>query len=253
MSTPEKLGDVGERLLKWAAEHADELDRRSAEYDRTEAERRERESADSVKYLERIRGLPLSQHPGVTQRPWPAYCLIHGPVGAGKTRRAVEHLLSVPRDNGIFVGFAEYLELARQVDLDRASDFERDRYSAARKRKYLVLDDLGARRVTPFAVDSALDLIKVREDITRFHTIVTSNFTLAELVQDWDEPIASRVGGLGPTELLEGPDWRLRAARRVAARKEGFLRFQPRGAGRRVGRRRNAGRIPRGSRARAAA
>jgi hypothetical protein len=229
VSNPEKLGDVGEQLLKWLADptHAAKRDRFSAEYDRRAAERRERETSSATADLERLRGLPLTQHPGVEPRPWPTYCLIHGAVGVGKTRRAVEHLLSVPRDSGIFVGFAEFLDLARWIDNKdgAAGDFERRRYAAAFRRTFLVLDDFGARRPTPAAIDYVLALIKEREDQGRFRTIVTSNYTIDEIERDWDEPIGSRLGGLGPALPLEGHDWR---RRRSSRRPEGrTLRLAP--------------------------
>lgn len=225
MSEPEKLGDVSARLLKWATENAEELDRRSAEYDQRQAELREREKSSSTLYAERVRGLPLAQHPGVAPRPWPTHGYIHGPVGSGKTRLAVEHALSISRDECVFVAFVDYVDLARQVDLDQASGFERDRYDAAFRRRYLVLDDLGARRPTPAAIDYTFKLVGAREDLTRFRTLVTSNYTLEELAPEWDDRIASRIRGFGPPFLMDGPDWRFRDVRRSETR---FLRFPQR-------------------------
>jgi hypothetical protein len=244
MSKPERLGDVGARLLKWAEEHRAELDQRSDEYDRRQAERLQGESAAAAGYLERIRGLPLSQHPGVSPEAW-APGLVHGPAGVGKTRRAVARLLSVPKNDAIFIDFMEFLELARKhefdrspdrgFDFERASDFDRERWAAVFKRRYLVLDDFGARRPTPFAVDCALQLLKARapeQDITTgikpspYETLVTSNLTYQEISELWDDRIASRIAGFGPPKWMEGPDWRMRAAR-PQPRKSQFLRVAP--------------------------
>jgi hypothetical protein len=246
MSKPEKLGDVGARLLKWATENSDELDRRSAEYDRQQTERREREKAATDSYLERIRGLPLSQHPNVSPEPW-GPGLLHGPAGVGKTRRAVARLLSVPKNEGVFIDFMEFLELARKLEFDRSpdrksefermSDFDRERWDAVFRRRYLVLDDFGARRRTDFAADCALQLLKARipdEDVTtaiapaRYETLLTSNLTLQGIHEQWDERIRSRIAGLGPARWIEGPDWRMKSAARHQNRKsQQFLRIAP--------------------------
>jgi hypothetical protein len=212
VSDPEKLSDVGERLLKWATENASELDRRSAEYDRRAAERREREEALSETLRDRIRGLPPdSVHPDSIAKPWPhPGGRIEGSVGAGKTRLAREYLLSVPRDAGIFIDFMSFLDLARRVDVDEISDVDRERWKALFTRRYLVLDDFGARRQTPAAEDYALKLVNVRQDLVRFETIATSNLTLAEIAEEWGNPIASRIAAFGPAQRIKGQDWRRR-------------------------------------------
>jgi hypothetical protein len=225
-----KLSDPCERLMKKLADPriAAEWDRLSAEYDQREAQRREREEETRAAYMERVRGLPLTQHLNVVPRPWPdAYAYFYGPVGSGKTRMALEHALSVPRGECIFVAFMDYLDLARQIDNSQASGFERDRYDAAFRRRYLVLDDLGARRPTAAAIDYTFKLVSAREDVTRFRTLVTSNCTLGELAQEWDDRIASRIRGFGLPLPFDGRDWRLRTAPR-GERTGRFLRGVPR-------------------------
>jgi len=226
MSKPEKLGDVGSRLLKWATENAAELERRSAEYDRREAERRERESVRSETVRDRIAGLPPdSLHPASISKPWPhPGGRIEGPVGVGKTRLAREFLLSVPRDAGIFIEFMSFLDLARRVDVDEISDVDRERWKAVFTRRYLVLDDFGARRQTPAAEDYALKLVNARQDLARFETIVTSNLTLSEIAEEWGNPIASRIAAFGPAQRIKGQDWR----RREQPPGGKFLPFAPR-------------------------
>jgi DNA replication protein DnaC len=222
----EKL-DVRARLfLKWAEEHAAELDQRSAEYDREKKERQDREKANCETHRDRLCGLPTaSLHPDSFAKPWPhPGVIIEGPVGAGKTRLAREYGLSVPRDDCIFIESIAFFELARRIDLDEASDFDRERWRALFTRRFLIFDDFGARRHTPAAEDYALQLVNARQDLTRFETIVTSNLTLAEIAAEWGNPIASRIAAFGPACRISGPDWR-RRERSPGAK---FLRFAPR-------------------------
>lgn len=225
MSDLEKL-DVGARLLKWAAENQVEIDRRSAEYDRLKAEREEREKANSETTSERVRGFPpASLHPDSTAKPWPhPGGRIEGPVGSGKTRLAREYGLSVPRAACIFIDSIAFFELARLIDVDEASEFDRERWKALFTRRFLILDDFGARRHTPAGEDYALKLVNDRQDLARFETIVTSNLTLAEIAAEWGNPIASRIAAFGPPRRIDGPDWR-RRERPPGAK---TLRFAPR-------------------------
>jgi hypothetical protein len=218
--------DIGERLLKWAEENKSELDRRSAEYDVREAQQRDREKALSETLRDRITGLPPdSLHPDSTPKLWPhPGGRIEGAVGVGKTRLAREYLLSVPGVAGIFIDFMSFLDLARGIDVDEASDFDRKRWKALFARRYLVLDDFGARRHTPSAEDYALKLVNDRQDLARFETIVTSNLTLAEIAEEWGNPIASRIAAFGPPHRINGQDWR-RRERPLGAK---FFRFAPR-------------------------
>jgi hypothetical protein len=226
----ESLPDVSRRLLERLKEPNPERDSAIAGYEKREAERREREEALLADRQERLRGLPLARHPGVLPETWEGGFL-YGRAGVGKTRRSIARLLSVPRDAGIFVDFLEYLDLAREIEFDRASDFARRRWDLIFKRKCLVTDDLGARRATDFAIDCAYRIIDRRWSRGQ-ETLVTSNLSVQEIAERWDERIASRILGFGRAVKMDGPDRRINspeiAAARPKAKGSAFLRIAPR-------------------------
>jgi hypothetical protein len=239
MSEPEKAGDVCARLLKWAQENAEELARRSAEYDEQKRLRLERESSAQVEELERLRGLPpLERYPGIRPEQFEEGTY-WGLPGTRKTGRAVAGLLSVSSKAGIFIASADFVEIERKIDLDRASPFEVQRRDLCFERKYLVFDDLGARRPTAFAVDKVHDLFDRRWRY-RLPTLVTTNLTMQEIADQWGPALASRMADFGPVqgppERFGGADWRIKhslenSARARAAALAGrspFLRIAPR-------------------------
>jgi DNA replication protein DnaC len=207
MSEPENLPAVSRRLLKFIQEPNPKRDAVIATYEKREAKRREREEALMSGRLEPLRGLPLSRHPGVSPEPWEGG-LLHGRAGVGKTRASVARLLSVPLPDGIFVDFIDYLDLAREIELERASDFVRRRWELIFRRKFLVIDDLGARRPTDFAIDSVYRIVDRRWNHQQ-ETLVTSNLSVQEIADRWDERIASRIASFGRVVKMDGPDQRL--------------------------------------------
>jgi hypothetical protein len=223
------LPEVSRRLLERFKEPNPERDAAIAEYEKREAERRAREDELLADRLERLRGLPVGRHPDLLPEPWEGGFL-YGRAGVGKTRKAVARLLSVPRDSAIFVDFMEYVDLAREIDLDRASDFSRRRWEAIFKRSHVVLDDLGARRPTDFAIDCAYRVIDRRWSRGQ-QTLVTSNLSVEQVADQWDERIASRILGFGRAVKMDGIDWRVRLSERTAGRSKSngsFLRIAPR-------------------------
>lgn len=230
MSEPEDLPAVSHRLLQSIQKPNPERDSAIAEYEKREADRRAAEEALLAVRRERLRGLPLARHAGMLPETWEGGFL-YGRAGIGKTRTSVARLLSVPRDDGIFVDFIEYVDLAREIEFDRASEFARRRWELIFKRKHLVLDDLGARRPTDFAIDCAYRIIDRRWS-QRQETLVTSNLSVQEIAEQWDERIASRILGFGRAVKMDGPDRRkwseAGAAIHPNTKRSVFLRVAPR-------------------------
>jgi len=84
-------------------------------------------------------------------------------------------------------------------------------------RGLVVLDDLGGTRVTPMVRD-ALTLIVDRCERRGQPLVVTTNLTVAEIGEQIDERLASRLVGLCRTPerviMLEGVDLRITKAKR---------------------------------------
>jgi DNA replication protein DnaC len=76
---------------------------------------------------------------------------------------------------------------------------------------FLILDDLGAEKVTEFVQQTLYDLIDRRYSGC-LDTLITSNLSLDELAQHYGshgDRLASRIAGMGPTlKLKEGKDRR---------------------------------------------
>ena len=82
-----------------------------------------------------------------------------------------------------------YLKLKKLVDADT-----------------LILDDIGAEKMTDFVRQSFYYLINEREQLDK-KTIYTSNFSLDQLM---DGRVASRIAGMGEVVELKGKDKRIK-------------------------------------------
>lgn len=126
---------------------------------------------------------------------------VYGEVGCGKTSLAAAMLMrwrwlnrqalyldgtTSPGGKGIFL--PAYVA-AEQI---RLLDETREAREAWKQTPLLVLDDLGANRMTPHVTESLLFLLQRRYDWLR-KTVVTSNLDLAGLERDLDRRAASRM------------------------------------------------------------
>lgn len=80
-------------------------------------------------------------------------------------------------------------------------------------RKYLdtpllVLDDLGAEKTTPWALQSLYVILNKRGSELR-QTIITSNLSLDEMSNELSDRIASRIKGMCKVVVMKGKDRRL--------------------------------------------
>jgi DNA replication protein DnaC len=173
------------------------------EYDDWRRDVEDRKARTAAAEVAELRGIPTKRYEGVEARPWRGG-LLYGPAGTGKTREAIARLLST---RGIFYEAAEFIEDARAIELDRATELQERRHREAFKTAHLVLDDLGARRPTQFAEDAVLRLVNHRWK-ERLETLVTSNLSPDEIVEAWCERIASRIEGFGKAAEISGRDRR---------------------------------------------
>ena len=73
----------------------------------------------------------------------------------------------------------------------------------------LVLDDLGAEKLTDYVRQSIYYLINEREQWER-PTYITTNFTFAQLDEQFDSRISSRLAGMCDAKSLQGKDQRIK-------------------------------------------
>jgi len=163
----------------------------------------------SKRYL----GCSLDNYKGKVQERRPAF--ITGPPGIGKTHLAVaylrEDLLAHGEEHCRFLRTVDLLKSIRDSFDDRSGDSEKrllDYYGA--RVPFLVLDDLGAEKVSDFVLQTLYDLLDRRYGEC-LDTLITSNLTLEGLAVHYlghGDRLASRIAGMGPTLILRGKDRR---------------------------------------------
>ena len=143
--------------------------------------------------------------------------VLSGKTGRGKTHLAVsilrEHLLRGRK--GKFEVCMELMNAVRSVYRARQSDDDSTEQEVVNRvgKGLVILDDLGATRVTPLMKD-IMTLIVDRCERNGQPIVVTTNLSMAELGEQIDERLASRLVGLCKSSsrviTLEGPDFRLK-------------------------------------------
>lgn len=137
-------------------------------------------------------------------KPWPL--TLAGPVGVGKTCAALA-VTDITRGR---VEFARFADLAQQMVALKCGDTQRDawcqfwdRYETA---ALCVIDDIGLRqRATEHQVETLLEAIERRH---RWPVILTTNLTLDQLAESYDDRIASRLSA-GSFVWIDGTDRRV--------------------------------------------
>lgn len=134
---------------------------------------------------------------------------IHGTPGTGKTHGAVGALKEWMRITGQPGVFRIVPELAIHLRQAAKRHDEDDLLGALSGAGALVLDDLGSERITGFVSESLYILIDRLWREERRGLIITSNYSLGEMVDRIGERLVSRIAGICKTVKLEGPDKRL--------------------------------------------
>lgn len=135
--------------------------------------------------------------------PWPFVML--GEAGAGKTCAALLMAAHV-KTFVYFIRFRDWcdrLRWAKRGELQTSTGFkmtEPETWDEWRRAKLGVLDDIGAREVTDHALEAMLGVLDRREGLP---LVCTSNLTLEELGNLFDDRVASRLSA-GTIVYLEG-------------------------------------------------
>lgn len=161
----------------------------------------------------RYQGCSLKNYRGKAPETRPAF--MTGEPGIGKTHLAVaylrEDLLEHGEEHCRFLRTVDLLKSIRDSFDDRSGDSEKrllDYYGA--RVPFLVLDDLGAEKVSDFVLQTLYDLLDRRYGEC-LDTLITSNLTLEELAVHYlshGDRLVSRIAGMGATLVLKGKDRR---------------------------------------------
>ena len=147
-------------------------------------------------------------------RPTSEMILITGPVGAGKTHLAAaiyrDWLRSnVHNDDTDRLAFISVPWLLMEIrGTYNGRGVEADVVNHYCRLRGLVLDDLGAEKVTDWSLSTLYVILSKRLDDLKA-TVVTTNLTLKQ-IHAWEPRIASRLGGMECIELA-GADRRIKS------------------------------------------
>jgi DNA replication protein DnaC len=150
--------------------------------------------------------------------------ILIGPAGTGKTGLAIGALhvahMSPRRLAGgderptrvAFANVPDWLQAMRPTDDDEKRRTQERATDAAMCADLLLLDDLGADRVTEWVVERVYSLVNARYEANR-PTIVTSNAKLAELATRYGERVIDRLTEHAEVVRLAGKNVRKEAHR----------------------------------------
>ena len=143
--------------------------------------------------------------------------LFTGPCGVGKTHLAASLLRELMLEQGISGAFADYQDLLKRIQatFSKGQGLSEDQVvQPVLEAEVLVLDDLGARRTTPWAEETISHLLNVRYNEQRI-TIITTN------LQDMEADAGTREHLPGGSVLLSE-----RVSERVLSRLHEMCRVQ---------------------------
>jgi len=140
---------------------------------------------------------------------------VSGNPGLGKTflLSAVCNSLLEARVPTLYVVFCDLIAAIKETFSDVSSTTTESRImSAAREAKVLVLDDLGAEQVTDFVINRLFDIVNFRCN-HELPLVVSSNLSMQQIGQLYDDRIASRLWEMCEVVHLYGEDIRIQQKR----------------------------------------
>lgn len=130
-----------------------------------------------------------------------------GATGTGKTHLAAWWMFTLPttKEPSALVVFCELGAELRQAMRTDGEHLVVDHY---RKAPFLLLDDLAGGRVTDYVAEATFRILDYRWR-NELPTFITSNLSLEELAETWDDRMASRIAGMCRVVKLDGNDKRI--------------------------------------------
>jgi hypothetical protein len=135
---------------------------------------------------------------------------IHGSAGVGKTVMAC----LIGREEILKLHDVKFISSPRLI-MELQNTFKKESIESAyeiletlSKREIIILDDIGAEKMTDFVRQAFYFLINEREQWER-KTYITSNFSLSQLDQYIDGRVSSRIAGMCEIVELKGKDRRV--------------------------------------------
>jgi DNA replication protein DnaC len=144
--------------------------------------------------------------------------LLMGDVGRGKTFlcTCVANRLLATRRTVVYLTFLEFLDLTRKVRFESAEEGE-DALRLLLEADLLILDDLGAEKVSEFVLQELFRVINTRMN-RGVPFVISTNLDAEELQATYTARIFSRLAGSCRVCQLEGDDIRgVLAVRRMSA------------------------------------
>lgn len=142
--------------------------------------------------------------------------LLMGDVGLGKTFlcSAIANVLVAAKRQVVYFTLSEFMDLVRLYKFDDDGEY-RDGIQRLLDADLIVLDDLGAEKVTEFAVQELFNIINHRMNRQK-PMIVSTNLTPGEIQDLYGQRIASRMLNGFEVLVLKGDDVRRVLRRRRA-------------------------------------
>lgn len=132
--------------------------------------------------------------------------MLAGPVGVGKTHLAAA-ILKVAFARGIPAAMVPVPKLLNEMRQGIQTGEARPLTEKVTNKRFLVLDDLGAERVTEWTQEELYLLINARYE-AELPTVVTTNCTPDKLIEQVGERTADRLREMCRLVVIGGTSWR---------------------------------------------